>query len=36
MTLDEARALYHYTDFTGFLLAFKAVSERLRTRKTTN
>ncbi len=31
MTLDEARALYHYTDFTGFLLAFKAVSERLRT-----
>jgi len=31
MTLEEARALYHYTDFTGFLLAFKAVSERLRT-----
>ena len=30
MTLDEARALYHYADFTGFLLAFKAVSERLR------
>jgi aminodeoxyfutalosine deaminase len=30
MTLEEARALYHYTDFTGFLLAFKAVSERLR------
>jgi aminodeoxyfutalosine deaminase len=31
MTLEEARPLYHYTDFTGFLLAFKAVSERLRT-----
>jgi aminodeoxyfutalosine deaminase len=31
MPLEEARALYHYTDFTGFLLAFKAVSERLRT-----
>jgi aminodeoxyfutalosine deaminase len=31
MTLEAARALYHYTDFTGFLLAFKAVSERLRT-----
>ena len=31
MTLEEARALYHYNDFTGFLLAFKAVSERLRT-----
>jgi adenosine deaminase/aminodeoxyfutalosine deaminase len=31
MTLEEARALYHYSDFTGFLLAFKAVSERLRT-----
>jgi adenosine deaminase/aminodeoxyfutalosine deaminase len=31
LTLPEARSLYHYTDFTGFLLAFKAVSERLRT-----
>jgi aminodeoxyfutalosine deaminase len=31
MALEEARSLYHYTDFTGFLLAFKAVSERLRT-----
>jgi aminodeoxyfutalosine deaminase len=31
MTLEEAQSLYHYTDFTGFLLAFKAVSERLRT-----
>ena len=31
LTLAEAQALYRYTDFTGFLLAFKAVSERLRT-----
>ncbi|MFZ0662349.1 MAG: adenosine deaminase [Acidobacteriaceae bacterium] len=31
LTLDEARALYGYTDFTGFLMAFKAVTERLRT-----
>ena len=31
LTLAEARALYRYTDFTGFLMAFKAVSERLRT-----
>jgi adenosine deaminase/aminodeoxyfutalosine deaminase len=30
-TVEEARALYQYKDFTGFLLAFKAVSERLRT-----
>jgi aminodeoxyfutalosine deaminase len=30
-TEDEARALYNYTNFTGFLLAFKAVTERLRT-----
>lgn len=29
--LAEAEALYHFTDFTGFLLAFKAVSERLLT-----
>ncbi len=29
-TEDEARALYAYRDFSGFLLAFKAVSERLR------
>lgn len=28
---DEARALYRYKDFTGFLLAFKAVTERMRT-----
>jgi aminodeoxyfutalosine deaminase len=31
LSLDEARALYRYTDFTGFLMAFKAVTERLRT-----
>ena len=31
ITLPEAEALYHFTDFTGFLLAFKAVSERLLT-----
>ncbi len=30
-TEDEARALYQYENFTGFLLAFKAVTERLRT-----
>lgn len=29
-TKAEARALYEYRDFTGFLLAFKAVTERLR------
>jgi len=28
---DEARALYAYENFTGFMLAFKAVTERLRT-----
>ena len=31
LTIEEARAIYHYTDFTGFLMAFKAVTERLRT-----
>ena len=31
LTLDGARALYVYRDFTGFLMAFKAVSERLQT-----
>lgn len=31
LTLEEARALYQYDDFTGFLMAFKAISERLRT-----
>lgn len=30
MTLAEAEALYQYTDFSGFLLAFKAVTGRLR------
>jgi aminodeoxyfutalosine deaminase len=30
LTEDEARALYRYQDFTGFLVAFKAVTERLR------
>jgi aminodeoxyfutalosine deaminase len=30
MTLEEAEALYQYTDFSGFLLAFKAVTRRLR------
>ena len=28
---DDVRALYRYQDFTGFLMAFKAVTERLRT-----
>ncbi len=28
---DDVRALYRYKDFIGFLLAFKAVTERLRT-----
>ncbi|HTZ56596.1 MAG TPA: adenosine deaminase [Acidobacteriaceae bacterium] len=31
LTLTQARALYRYTDFSGFLMAFKAVSEHLRT-----
>ena len=31
LTQAEADALYHFTDFTGFLLAFKAVCERLIT-----
>jgi adenosine deaminase/aminodeoxyfutalosine deaminase len=30
-TEEEAHALYQYKNFTGFLLAFKAVTERLRT-----
>ena len=30
LTVAEAAALYDYTDFTGFLMAFKAVTERLR------
>ena len=31
ITLPEAEALYHFTDFTGFLYAFKAVCDRLLT-----
>lgn len=31
LTLDAARALYQYKDFTAFMLAFKAITERLRT-----
>jgi aminodeoxyfutalosine deaminase len=31
LDIDQARALFHYTDFTGFLLAFKAITEHLRT-----
>ena len=31
LTLDQARSLYQYKDFSGFLLAFKAITERLRT-----
>ncbi len=31
LSLEAARALYQYADFTGFLMAFKAVTERLRT-----
>ena len=31
LTLAQSRGLYHYTDFTGFMMAFKAVAERLRT-----
>ena len=31
LTLEQARALYVYDDFQAFLMAFKAVSERLQT-----
>ncbi len=31
LTPDQARALYGYTDFSGFLLAFKAITARLLT-----
>jgi len=31
LTLDDARRLYTYENFLGFLMAFKAVTERLRT-----
>lgn len=30
-SVEEARELYRYRSFTGFLMAFKAVTERLRT-----
>jgi adenosine deaminase/aminodeoxyfutalosine deaminase len=30
LTVAEAAALYDYQDFTGFLIAFKSVTERLR------
>jgi aminodeoxyfutalosine deaminase len=30
LTIAEAAALYNYADFTGFLIAFKSVTERLR------
>ncbi len=31
LSLEQAQAVYRYTDFTGFMMAFKAVAERLRT-----
>ena len=31
LTLAAARALYQYSDFSGFMMAFKAITERLRT-----
>ncbi len=31
LTAETARALYEYTDFSGFLLAFKAITEQLQT-----
>ncbi len=31
LTLEAAQALYQYKDFTGFLMAFKTITERLRT-----
>jgi adenosine deaminase/aminodeoxyfutalosine deaminase len=30
LTLEQARALYQYEDFLGFLMSFKAVTERLK------
>src|SRR5690349_7397324 len=30
-TLEEITPLYHYTDFSGFLMAFKTITEDLRT-----
>jgi adenosine deaminase/aminodeoxyfutalosine deaminase len=29
LTLEQAHSLYRYVDFTGFLMAFKAITERL-------
>ncbi len=31
LTLEAAQSLYRYADFTGFLMAFKAATERLQT-----
>lgn len=31
LTLEQTQSLYRYTDFTGFMMAFKAVAERLNT-----
>jgi aminodeoxyfutalosine deaminase len=31
LALDDARAIYQYKNFTGFLMTFRAVTERLRT-----
>lgn len=31
LSVDDVEKLYSYEDFTGFLLAFKAVTERMRT-----
>jgi aminodeoxyfutalosine deaminase len=31
LDLEQAQSIYRYTDLTGFLMAFKAVTERLRT-----
>jgi aminodeoxyfutalosine deaminase len=31
LTLEKVREMYQYTDFTGFLLAFKAITEQLQT-----
>lgn len=30
LTLEQARSLYRYFDFSGFLMAFKAITERLQ------
>jgi adenosine deaminase/aminodeoxyfutalosine deaminase len=31
LSLETAQALYQYSDFTGFLMAFKGITERLQT-----